>query len=50
MAIPVHAEAVPRSHAPVLRVSDVARLLKLRDRLPGEWAGLLTRSAQALAN
>jgi len=30
-------------------MNDVARLLDLRDRLPGEWAGLLTRSAQALA-
>ena len=30
-------------------MNDVARILELRDRLPGEWAGLLTRSAQALA-
>ena len=28
---------------------DVARLLDLRRRLPSEWSGLLTRSAQALA-
>lgn len=30
-------------------MDDVARILELRDRLPNEWAGLLTRSAQALA-
>lgn len=30
-------------------MNDVARLLELRDRLPNEWAGLLTRGAQALA-
>ena len=30
-------------------MSDVQRLLELRDRLPSEWVGLLTRSAQALA-
>jgi len=30
-------------------MNDVARLLDLRDRLPVEWSGLLTRSAQALA-
>ncbi len=30
-------------------MNDVARLLELRDRLPGEWSALLTRSAQALA-
>jgi hypothetical protein len=29
-------------------VNDAARLLDLRDRLPGEWAGLLTRAAQAI--
>lgn len=30
-------------------MGDVDRLLALRDRLPNEWAGLLTRSAQAVA-
>ena len=30
-------------------MNDVARLLDLRDRLPGEWSGLLTQAAQALA-
>jgi hypothetical protein len=29
--------------------SDSQRLLELRDRLPVEWSGLLTRGAQALA-
>ena len=30
-------------------MNDVARVLELGDRLPVEWSGLLTRSAQALA-
>lgn len=30
-------------------MGDVARLLDLRDRLPDEWAGLLTRAASAVA-
>jgi hypothetical protein len=30
-------------------MNDTARLLELRDRLPAEWAGLLTQAARALA-